>query len=262
MLATIKSSAHDKVTGPDGYTMTFYQFYWEFIETDLLAAMQYYHQHCWMVKSCNASFIALIPKKKGAMKLRDYRPIRSINLIGTLYKIIKVLAERLKRVMGKLVSNQQNAFIKGRQITDATIIANEVLYWQLKQGSAGLLCKLDVEKAFDQLNWSYLISILKQTGFGDRWMKWIKFNISTVKYSVLINRSPLGFFSPQRGLRQGDPLSSFLFILAMEGPSRMLDKAKQLQRIKGFDIGRDRATNISHLLYSDDTLIFCEVDRE
>lgn len=210
-----------------------------------------------MVKSCNASFIALIPKKKGAMELRDYR---SISLIGSLYKIIaKVLAERLKRVMGKLVSNQQNAFIKGRQITDASLIANEVLDWQLKQGSAGLLCKLDVEKAFDQLNWSYLISILSQMGFGERWIKWIKFNISTVKYSVLTNGSLVGFFSPQRGLRQGDPLSPFLFILAMEGLSRMLDKAKQLQWLKGFDIGRDREVNISHL---HNTLIFCEADRE
>lgn len=84
-----------------------------------------------MVRSYNASFIALIPKKKGAMKLRDYMPI---SLIGSVYKIIaKVLAERLKRVMGNLVSSQQNAFIKGRQITDASLIANEVLDWQLKQ---------------------------------------------------------------------------------------------------------------------------------
>lgn len=132
----------------------------------------------------------------------------------------------------------------------------------MKQGNAGLLCKLDVEKAFDHLNWSYLISILRQMGFGDRSIKWIKFNISIVKYSVLINRSLVGFFSAQRGLRQGDPLSPFLFILAMEGLSRMLNKAKQLQWLKGFDIGRDRAVNISHLLYADDTLIFCGADRE
>ena len=105
--------------------MAFFQSSWEFIKTDLLAAMQHYHQHCWIVKSCNASFILLIPKKKGASKLRDYRPI---SLIGSIYKIIaKVLANRLKTVMGKLVPNQQNAFIKGRKIIDASLIANEVL---------------------------------------------------------------------------------------------------------------------------------------
>lgn len=199
VLAAISSIAPDKAPGPDRYTMAFYQHSWEFIKHDILAAMSYHHQHCWMVRSCNASFIALIPKKKGAMELRDYR---LISLICSVYKIIaKVLAERLKKVMGKLVSNQQNAFIQGRQITDASLIANEVLDWQFKQGDAGILCKLDIEKAFDQLNWTYLISILRQMGFGERWLKWIKFNISTVKYSILINRSPVGFFSPQRGLR-------------------------------------------------------------
>lgn len=98
-------------------------------------------------------------------------------------------------------------------------------------------------------------------GFGERWIKWIKFNMSTVKYMVLINRSPAGFFSPQRGLRQGDPLLPFLFILAMEGPSRMLDKAKRMLWLNGFNVGRTCTVNISHLLYADDTLIFCGADR-
>jgi len=259
VLAAIQSCAPDKAPGPDGYTMAFYQKSWDFIKVDILAAMNHYHQHCWMVRSCNASFIALIPKKKGAIELKDYRPI---SLIGSVYKIIaKVLAERLKTVMGKLVSKHQNAFLKDRQITDASLIVNEVLDWKIKNGGAGILCKLDIEKAFDQLNWSYLLSILRQMGFGERWINWINFNISTVKYSILINRSPVGFFSPQRGLRQGDPLSPFLFILAMEGLSRMLDKAKQLQWLNGFDVGSMITTNISHLLYADDTLIFCEANR-
>nr|XP_016478797.1 PREDICTED: uncharacterized protein LOC107800154 [Nicotiana tabacum] len=174
------------------------------------------------------------------MELKDYRPI---SLIGSIYKIVaKILAERLKSVMEKLVSNQQNAFIKNRQITDASLIANEVMDWQLKRGGSGILCKLDIEKAFDQLNWVYLISILRQMGFGSMW---IKFNTSTVKYSVLVNRSPVGFFSPQRGLRQGDPLS-----------------AKRLQWIRGFDVGVQSNINISHLLYADDTLIFYGADRD
>ncbi|XP_070043168.1 uncharacterized protein [Nicotiana tomentosiformis] len=162
VLATIQSSAPDKASGPDGYTMAFYRQSWEFIN---------------------------------------------------VYKITsKVLAERLKKVVKKLVSNQQNAFIKGRRITDVSLIANEVLDWQM--------------------------------GFGERWIKWTKFNMSTVKYSILINRSPVGFFSPQRGLRQGDPLSPILSILAMEGLSRILDKAKQMQWISGFDVGRSNSSVI------------------
>ena len=101
-------------------------------------------------------------------------------------------------------------------------------------------------------------------GFGDRWIRWIYFCISTVKFSVLINRSPVGFFSTQKGLRQGDPLSPYLFILAMEGLSQLLARAKELQWIQGFQVGSNPATtvNVSHLLYADDTLIFCGADRE
>lgn len=100
-------------------------------------------------------------------------------------------------MIGGLVSGHQNAFIKGRQITDAALIANEVLDCQLKSGKPGILCKLDVEKAFDKLNWSYLLAILKKMGFGNRWLKWVKFCITIVKYSVLVNRDQW-FFSLHR----------------------------------------------------------------
>uniref|UniRef100_A0A1U7V1A2 Uncharacterized protein LOC104212559 n=1 Tax=Nicotiana sylvestris TaxID=4096 RepID=A0A1U7V1A2_NICSY len=161
----INSCAPDKSPGPDGFTMAFFQKSWDTIKHDVLAAINHFHQNCHMVKSFNASFIALIPKRKGAIELRDYRPI---SLIGIIYKIVAtVLAERLKGVIGKLVSGHQNASIKGRQITDATLIANEVLDWKMRTREAGLLLKLDVEKAFDKLGWSYLFSILRQMGFRE-----------------------------------------------------------------------------------------------
>lgn len=202
--AVIQSCAPNKAPGPNGFTMAFFQKAWEFIKPEVLGALNHFHQHCHMIKSCNASFITLIPKKKGAMELRDYRPI---SLIGSVYKIIsKLLAERLKKIIGKLVSVHQNAFIKHRQITDASLIANETLDWRIKSCEPGVMCKLDIEKAFNPLNWSYLIPILRKMGFGDRW---IRFNISTVKYSVIVNNGPVDFFSPQKRIRQGDPLSLF-----------------------------------------------------
>lgn len=131
------------------------------------------------VRSCNALFITLIPKEKGTIELRNYRPISPI---GTVYKIAaKVLAERIKKVIGKLASGHKNAFIKNMQITDETLIANEVLDWRLKSGAPGILCKLKVEKAFDQVNGSYLVTMLRKMGLGERWIRWIKFNITTVK---------------------------------------------------------------------------------
>lgn len=91
-----------------------------------MGALNYFHQHCYMVRSCNASFISLVPKKKGAFELRDYMPI---SLIGSVYKIVaKVLAGRLKLVVGKLVSSYQNAFIKQRQITDATSVVKSARF--------------------------------------------------------------------------------------------------------------------------------------
>lgn len=85
-----------------------------------------------------------------------------------------------------------------------------------KSGDPGLLFKLDIDKAFDKLNCHYRISIPRQMGFGERWIKWIKFNFSTVRYSILVTKTHVGFFSPMRGIKQGDPLSPFLFILAVE----------------------------------------------
>uniref|UniRef100_A0A2N9IUI4 Reverse transcriptase domain-containing protein n=1 Tax=Fagus sylvatica TaxID=28930 RepID=A0A2N9IUI4_FAGSY len=214
------------------------------------------------VVSLNATFISLIPKKHGAGKIKDFRPI---SLVGGMYKIIaKLLVNRLSVVLGDIISPSQNAFVKGRQILDSVLIANECLDSRLKANVPGVLCKLDLEKAYDHVNWEFLLYLLRRCGFSEKWRRWIYFCISSVRFSILVNGSPCGFFPSTRGLRQGDPLSLMLFVIVMEALSRLIDKAIGAGMISGFSVSRDNhaPSLISHLLFADDTLIFCEATSD
>ncbi|RVX20225.1 Transposon TX1 uncharacterized 149 kDa protein [Vitis vinifera] len=213
-------------------------------------------------RSLNSTFLLLIPKKEGTEDLKDFRPI---SLVGSVYKLLaKVLANRLKTVMGEVISDSQHAFVHGRQILDAVLIANEALDSRLKDNIPGLLLKMDIEKAFDHVNWNFLMEVMSKMGFGHRWINWIKWCCSTTSFSILINGSPSGFFRSSRGLRQGDPLSPYLFLLAMEALSQLLSHARNGNFISGFRVGGRGSEGlvVSHLLFADDTLIFCDADAD
>jgi hypothetical protein len=198
----------DKASGPDGFSIAFFQVCWEVVKEDIMKIFREFHSKGKFEVSLNSTFISLIPKIPGASEMKDFRPI---SLVGSLYKIIaKVLANKLKRVLDKVISKTQSAFIKGRQILDLILIANESLDSRCRSGEPGILCKMDVEKAYDHVNWDFLLYMLKMCGFGEKWCSWISFYISSVRFSVLVNGSPEGFFDSSRGIWQGDPLSSFV----------------------------------------------------
>jgi hypothetical protein len=216
------------------------------------------HEHGTFSHRLNTTFIALIPKKPGSVEIKDFRPI---SLVTGLYKIVaKVLANRLKMVLEKVVAAPQNAFVQGRQILDSVLIANECLDSRMKLRDPGVLCKLDLEKAYDHVDWGFLIYMLRRCGFSQRWRRRIYTCISTAKFSVLVNGTSCGFFPSSRGLRQGDPLSPLLFIIVMDALSRMLTRARDGGFISGFAVGRTTPITTSHLLFADDTLILCGAD--
>ena len=140
----------DKAPGSNGFPLAFWKFYWDFVKDEFMDIFKDFFERGKFVRSLNTTFLVLIPNKGGAKDLSDFRPI---NLAEGLYKLLtKVLANRLKKVVGKVVSSSQNAFVEERQILDAALIANEAIDSLLKRKESGVLCKLDLEKAYDHIN--------------------------------------------------------------------------------------------------------------
>ena len=137
----------------------------------------------------------------------------------------------------------------------------------MKSKISGVICKLDIEKAYDHVNWEALLDLLKRRGFWVRWCRWcrwIRTYISTTQFSVLFNESPADFFGSSRDLRQGDLLSPLLFLVMMEVFNKMMKRAEKANLFRGFSIdGRwGGGVCVSHLLFADDTILFCDADEE
>ncbi|KAF2305663.1 hypothetical protein GH714_007338 [Hevea brasiliensis] len=164
------------------------------------------------LKEWNDNVFALVPKLSGALRVQDYRPI---SLIHGVYKIVaKVLALKLKLVLQKIISYHQSAFVSGRQILDCFLIALKILEYHKKKSRGCFLFKVDFEKAFDSVLWRHLHYTMFGMGFGAKWRSWILHCVTNAKVSILLNGSLMEELG--NGLHQGDPLSPFIFIMAIE----------------------------------------------
>ncbi|VFQ67311.1 unnamed protein product [Cuscuta campestris] len=171
----------------------------------------------------------------------------------------RILSDRLKRVLPTLISPEQAAFQQGKSINKHVLMVKEMVHF-LSANTRGGNCiiKLDLSKAFDNISWSYLEQVLIKFGFSPRIMQLLMGNLRSTFFSVLVNGQSKGFFPMQCGVKQGDPLSPLLFILAMEGFTRYFNHLANTGRISCFSSGRIVAP--SHLLYADDIVIFTRAD--
>jgi hypothetical protein len=256
----VKDSVWDcdnfKCPGPDGITFGFIKDFWDILCDDVMRFLREFHRNGRLTKGINSTFIALIPKVESPQRLNDFRPI---SLVGSMYKILaKVLANRLRSVIGSVISDTQSAFVKGRQILDGILVANEVVDDARRCKKELLLFKVDFEKAYDSIDWSFLDEVMYKMRFPVLWQKWIKECIGTATASVLVNGSPTDEFPLKRGLRQGDPLSPFLFLLAAEGFNILMKSMFENFFFHGYKVGSANPTVVSHLKFADDTLIIAE----
>ena len=212
--------------------------------------------------SLNETYKCLISKVKNPQKITKFRPISLCNVI---YKIIsKVLANYLKKVLAVVIDESHSAFVSGRLITDNVLVAFETMHSidQRRKGKEAFVAiKLDISKAYNRVEWVYLEVMMKKMGFLEKWISLTMMCVTTVTYSVLINGEPKGRITPSRGLRQGDPISPYLFLLCAEGLTAMLKKEEAVGNIKGVAVCRG-APRISHLLFVDDSVIFYRVTAE
>jgi hypothetical protein len=241
----------DKSPGSDGWTVEFFLHFFDLFEGDILNMVEESRLKGNISGGLNSTFIALVPKVNKPLTFGDYRPISLYNLC---YKIIsKIIANRTKPILSRSLSEEQLGFLQGRQIQDAIGIVHECLHNIKKKKIKSLVLKLDLQKAYDCINWDLLRMILLQIGLGLKVTNWIMSCVVSTSFAILINGEATYFFKSGRGLRQGCPLSPLLFILVMEGLSLLLKESQREGKLAGINVSR--TIKILHILFVDDVII-------
>ncbi|XP_027158394.1 uncharacterized protein LOC113760014 [Coffea eugenioides] len=244
----------DSAASPDGFSGKFFTFAWEIIAQDIYSAVVSFFCGAELPRRVTATLLVLIPKVQNPSSFAQFRAISLCNFLNKV--LSRILAERLATLLPRIISPNESGFVRGRQISDNFLLAQEVLTGMGRKNRGGNVdLKLDMAKAYDRVSWVYLVNVLRAFGFGERWIDMVWWLVSNPWFSVLINGVPCGFFPASRGLGQGNPLSPSLFILGAEVLSRLLNQLHLHPGFGGFKVPR-ACPPITHLGFADDILIF------
>ncbi|GAU50504.1 hypothetical protein TSUD_409790 [Trifolium subterraneum] len=244
-----------KAPGPDGFQCIFFKQYWHIVGDDIFNMVKTAFQSGYFDPAISDTLISLIPKIDPPTSFRDFRPISLCNVV---YKIItKVLVHRLRPILNTIIGPYQSSFLPGRGTSDNAIVLQEIIHFmrRSKRKKGYVAFKLDLEKAFDNVNWEFLKSCLHDFGFPDTTIQLIMHCVTSSNFSLLWNGNKMPHFKSSHGLRQGDPLSPYLFILCMEKLSIAINNAVQQGNWAPIHIS-DNGPRLSHLLFADDVLLF------
>ncbi|XP_060188598.1 uncharacterized protein LOC132617573 [Lycium barbarum] len=255
----IDSMDPNSCAGPDGFNGFFFQHCWEIIRREVLSFVLSFFHGAELTKFYTHSCLALIPKVTSPDCFSKLRPIILSNFSNKI--LSKILALRINTILPKIISENQTGFVKGRLITENILLTQEIIHgMRSKSNDCNVVIKLDMSKAYDKLSWNFLTSILRKMGFDDFFINMVYRLISNNWYSVIINGIRFGFFKSSRGLKQGDPLSPALFIIAAETLTRALNYLHHNERFASFSMHK-KGPQINHLSYADDLVLFTSADR-
>lgn len=228
---SLKQLKNNKTPGSDGISVEFLKFFWVYIKDPLLDSINYAFHKKELSTEQKRGIISLIPKKdKCRFFLKNWRPI---TLLNSDYKIItKLLAIRLQEVLPSIVCEDQTGYIKGRFIGQNIRIMEDVVYFTEMNDLPGIILSIDFEKAFDSISWDFIDKSLEAFNFGVNFRMWIKILYKNIQSAVINNGNITEWFSPTRGIRQGCPLSAYLFIIAAETLAHKIRTDKKIEGIK------------------------------
>lgn len=251
----LKNMKKNKSPGSDGYTVEFYLHFWNDLKHYMVRSFRESFQQDLLTESQRLGIITCLPKPgKPRQFIKNWRPVTLLNID---YKIISgVISNRIKKHLDNLISNCQKGFIAGRQIGECTRLISDIINKLKKINKPGILLMIDFEKAFDSVEWNFLDRTLRYFNFGKVIRKWIKLFYTNIESCTINNGHCSSRFRLERGVRQGDPLSPYIFILMTEILTRSIMKHED---IKGINLD-DSEFLISQL--ADDTTLLLEPNEK